>query len=139
LACPETKRFNQRFPGGVEIQTEVADLADYVIEQGRWQGIVSIFCHLPAALRAKVHRQIPQGLAENGVFLLEAYHPHQLHFKTGGPPVSDLMVTLEDLETELTGLKFEHFCYTEREVNEGHLHQGKAAVVQCIASKSAKG
>jgi len=34
---------------GVTITTEVVDLADYELGQDQWQGIVSIFCHLPFA------------------------------------------------------------------------------------------
>ncbi|MFN5398040.1 MAG: SAM-dependent methyltransferase, partial [Pseudanabaena sp.] len=46
----------------VEITTIHADLADFVIEPQTWDGIVSIFCHLPSELRAKVYSQVAQGL-----------------------------------------------------------------------------
>lgn len=38
--------------------------------------------------------------------LLEVYTPRQLKLKTGGPPTRKMMMTLEDLEIELSGLNF---------------------------------
>ena len=73
---------------GVQLDTLVANLADYQVEPGRWDGIVSIWCHLPSALRAVVHRQVVTGLKIGGVFLLEAYTPAQLAHGTGGPKSS---------------------------------------------------
>jgi SAM-dependent methyltransferase len=63
---------------GVTIATVHADLAAFDIEPGTWDGIVSIFCHLPPALRADVHRRCVAGLRPGGVLLLEAYTPRQL-------------------------------------------------------------
>ena len=42
---------------GVTIATVNADLADFEIEPGVWQGIISIFCHLPPVVRAAVHER----------------------------------------------------------------------------------
>lgn len=35
----------------VSIDTEVADLADYRFASEAWEGVVSIFCHLPGRIR----------------------------------------------------------------------------------------
>jgi len=40
---------------GVPIDTVVADLEDYVITPDSWQGIVSIFCHLPPPVRRRLY------------------------------------------------------------------------------------
>lgn len=55
----------------VIINTEVADLAEYVIAENAWDNIVSIFCHLPPELRCKVHQSVVQGLKPGGVFCLK--------------------------------------------------------------------
>ena len=47
---------------GVEIQTVVADLADFRIESGAWDGIVSIFAHMPPVPRRHVPRQRHPGV-----------------------------------------------------------------------------
>jgi len=120
---------------GVEIETIVADLADYRIEPGRWDGIVSIWCHLPPPLRAAVYGQAVAGLRVGGAFLLEAYTPEQLRYGTGGPKSADLMPTLAELRTELDGLDLVHAVEREREVLEGQGHFGLSAVVDIVAVK----
>jgi SAM-dependent methyltransferase len=122
---------------GVRIETVHANLAEADLGEARWDGIVSIFCHLPAALRKRVHRQVVRALRPGGVFLLEAYTSRQLEFGTGGPPDPDLMMDLVGLGEELVGLSIEHGVELVREVHEGRLHTGPGAVVQFIARKPA--
>lgn len=122
---------------GVSIATLVADLADYDIAPDSWDGVVSIFCHLPATIRRPLHRGIVAGLRVGGVLILEAYTPRQLAHGTGGPPDPALMMTLAGLEEELAGLEFLHGVELARQVVEGRLHTGLGAVVQVIARKIA--
>jgi len=120
---------------GVEIDTIPTDLADFQIAPESWDGIVSIFCHLPADLRTRIHGQIVAGLRPGGAYVLEAYTPRQLEFGTGGPRDLELLVTLEDLRVDLQGLHLEHAVEIERDVIEGKYHTGRAAVVQVVAVK----
>lgn len=120
---------------GVRIETLTADLADLVIEPGRWDAIVSIFCHVPPPIRRTLHRQAVAGLRPGGLFVLEAYTPAQLAFRTGGPPTVELLMTLADLREELAGLEFLQALEIERDVVEGRLHTGRGAVVQIVARK----
>ena len=119
----------------VTITTVHADLAEYEIAPGHWDGIVSIFCHLPPALRSDVHRRCVDGLSPGGVMLLEAYTPKQLNLRTGGPATADLMMDVETLRTELAGLEFLDLQEREREIREGDFHQGLGAVVQLVGRK----
>jgi 2-polyprenyl-3-methyl-5-hydroxy-6-metoxy-1,4-benzoquinol methylase len=119
----------------VDIETWVADLADFAIAAEGWDAIVSIFCHLPSGIRSSVHHKVVAGLRPGGVLVLEAYTPTQLKFKTGGPPTADMMMTLDSLRTELAGLRFIHARELERDVIEGKLHTGRGAVVQVVAVK----
>jgi SAM-dependent methyltransferase len=120
---------------GVHITTVVADLADYAIAPDSWEGIVSIFCHLPPALRQRVHRQVVRGLSPGGLFVLEAYSVRQLLHGTGGPASAELLPTLGALRTELAGLELLHAVEIEREIHEGVHHDGLSAVVQVIARR----
>lgn len=122
---------------GVTIDTIVADLDGYRFEPARWDGIVSIWCHLPAALRAAVHRQVSGALKPGGAFLLEAYTPKQLEYGTGGPKSLDLLPSLADLRAELGGLDLVHAVELTRIVAEGRGHSGLSAVVQIVARKAA--
>ncbi len=127
----------QRLAGarGVHITTTVADLAEYPIAPGAWEGIVSIFCHLPAPLRQAVHTQVVRGLAPGGVYVMESYSVDQLRHGTGGPSSADLLLTLKLARAELPGLEFLHAAELERDVQEGACHSGRSAVVQVLARK----
>lgn len=120
---------------GVALTTVVADLADFAITPGAWEGIIVTFGHLSPPLRRKVHAQVVAGLRPGGVFILEAYTPAQLAFGTGGPKDRELLMTLQELREELTGLEFEHALECERDVIEGTYHTGRGAVVQILARK----
>lgn len=122
---------------GVRVRTVCADLADFAIEPGAWQGIVAVFAHLPPDLRARVHARCVAGLAPGGVFALEAYAPRQLEFRTGGPALRELLMDPADLRRELAGLDFEIAREVERDVVEGKFHTGRGAVVQILARKPA--
>ena len=121
---------------GLSIRTELADLASWHIQPGRWDAIVSIWCHLETGLRARVHAEVVAGLAPGGVLLLEAYTPAQLEFRTGGPKSLDLLPTLEGLRAELRGLVVELGQEIIRDVHEGKGHGGRSAVVQVRALRT---
>jgi len=119
----------------VAVRTVHADLEQWPIPPDAWDAIVSIWCHLPRGLRAKVYRQVVTGLRPGGLLILEAYTPDQLRFGTGGPKDADLMPTLAQLRSELQGLEFDVAVEREREVHEGRGHAGPSAVVQLLARR----
>lgn len=127
----------QRLAEENEVQVEFIhqDLADFDLGYGQWDGIVSIFCHLPPAIRRNVHSKVVAGLSNNGVLLLEAYTPEQLLHGTGGPATAEMTMTAALLSEEFAGLHFSHLDELEREVIEGTHHTGLGAVVQAIARK----
>ncbi len=120
---------------GVEVSFIHADLSEFDIGENQWDGIVSIFCHLPSAIRKVLHKKVVAGLKPGGVFLVEAYTPNQLQYGTGGGNSADTMMSEESLILELDGLKFAHLAELERNVVEGVYHTGLGAVVQAIASR----
>ena len=120
---------------GVSVTTICADLAEFEIQPGSWDSIIAIWCHLPSALRRKVHAASVQGLRKGGVFLLEAYRPEQLKYGTGGPKDLNFLMNLEILRPELSGLKLDVQVEQDREIHEGKGHQGPSAVVQVLGFK----
>ena len=118
---------------GVPLQTVHADLAEFDFGTARWSAVVSIFCHLPSALRRAVYARIPRSLRPGGVVLLESYTPAQLGRGTGGPPDRDMLVDLAMLRTDFAGLALVHGQELERDVVEGKGHRGRSAVVQFVA------
>lgn len=120
---------------GVAISTIHADLSEFDIAPEQWEGIISCYCHIPAAIRIKLHHAAVRGLKSGGVFVMEAYSKEQLAYSTGGPPSMDLLISLDDLMRELAGLEFVHAVTAERIVQEGCRHTGLASVVQVIGVK----
>ena len=73
---------------GLTLRTQAADLQDFDAEHNSFDVISSIFVHLPATLRAAVHKRVGAWLKPGGVFLLEAYAPDQIerrHRRAEGP------------------------------------------------------
>ena len=120
----------------VVIKTAVSDLADFQIEPEAWDAVISFFCHMNRDVRRRIFGQAARGLKPGGVFILEAFTPHQLKNDTGGPRTADLMMTVLDLKDELKGMDFPRAVELEREVREGVHHKGTAAVVQILGMKS---
>ena len=119
----------------VAVDATVGDLAEFDLGVERWDAVVSIFAHMPSAVRTDLHRRVVASLRPGGVFLLEAYTPDQIGRGTGGPMSDDLTMTLAGLRRELGGLEFEHGEELVREVVEGTHHTGIGSVVQVIARK----
>jgi SAM-dependent methyltransferase len=120
---------------GLKLRTRAADLADFDVPPGSFDVITSIFVHLPAALRATVHRRLKSWLRPGGVFILEAYAPDQLARNTGGPKDPALLAPLDTILNELEGLTIEHSAALVRAVSEGQFHTGEASVIQVLARK----
>ncbi|MCW8985804.1 MAG: class I SAM-dependent methyltransferase [Thermoanaerobaculales bacterium] len=120
---------------GATIDTVLADLEDFQIEPGAWQGIVSIFCHLPPVIRAALHERCLRGMVPGGVFVLEGFTHRQLELGTGGPRNRELLMELEIIRQELPGLRLEIGREIEREATEGKYHKGTVSVLQILAVK----
>jgi len=119
----------------VSIETQVVDLAEFVIAPESFDAIVAIFCHLPPPLRAQVHRQVVQGLRPGGVLVLEGYAQGQLGRGTGGPQSAELLFDLVTIQQELSGLQWELAVEKEREVLEGSFHTGLGQMIQLLGIK----
>lgn len=120
---------------GVVIEVVEASLETFDLGVDRWDGIVSIWCHLPTALRRDVHARVVRALKPGGLVMLEAYRPEQLEYGTGGPSDPSMLYRLDDLRRDFTGLEIVHGVEIVREVHEGVGHNGLSAVVQLVARK----
>ena len=114
---------------------EIADLSQFDLGIDKWNGIVSIFCHLPETLRPHLYQSIRAALKVGGLFLLEAYNPGQLEFDTGGPQDISHLVPLSELMTAFQEFQLIVAQEIEREVHEGQYHNGLSSVTQLIVRK----
>ncbi|MFW5688406.1 MAG: class I SAM-dependent methyltransferase [Spirochaetota bacterium] len=133
VGLEKARRLAER--NGVALSVVQGDLREFDFGRERWDLIVSIFVHLPPELRREVHRRAAAALRPGGCFVIEAYTPEQLEYRTGGPPVRELLMTLDDVRSDLSGLEFEIAREQVRDVIEGQGHRGRAAVLQVLARK----
>jgi 2-polyprenyl-3-methyl-5-hydroxy-6-metoxy-1,4-benzoquinol methylase len=121
---------------GVSIEYDVADLTRYDMGEAKWDGVVSIFCHLSESDRPALYRSIKRGLKPGGIFLLESYNKKQLEYGTGGPKDAFHLVSLTDLTGAFDGFEIVLARDIVRDVQEGTHHNGAGAVTQFIGRKA---
>ncbi|MEZ4695415.1 MAG: class I SAM-dependent methyltransferase [Rhodothermales bacterium] len=119
----------------VKITTVQSDLADFDFGVEKFDGLVSVFCHLPTALNRSVFKMAIRSLRPGGIVVLEAYSPRQLDYGTGGPPNIELLHSVEEWKQILDGFEFELAHEVVRMIEEGEYHKGQSSVVQIIARK----
>lgn len=120
---------------GVAIATERADLATYEPPANHYGAVVSIFAHLPSAVRGRLYPRLERALQPGGLVLLEAYAERQLTRTTGGPKDADLLMTVDKLRREFSNLEPVLLHEVERDVTEGEGHSGMAFVVQFVGRR----
>jgi SAM-dependent methyltransferase len=121
---------------GVSIDIEVCDLATYTPMENHYGAVVSIFAHLPSAIRHRLYPAVVRSLKPGGLLILEAYTPAQLKLGTGGPTDQDMLMSVPKILEEFSDLEMVILRELERDVTEGIFHTGKAAVVQYVGKKS---
>jgi SAM-dependent methyltransferase len=120
---------------GVELTYLVSPLQDFDFGVERWDAVVSIFAHLPSAIRQPVYHRLLRSLRRGGRFFIEAYTPAQLGHGTGGPKDLDMLSSCAILRSELPDLTWSTLVERERMIAEGEGHQGLSAVVQGIGER----
>lgn len=124
---------------GVTIDARQGDLAAWDPPDGAYDGIASIFCHLPPALRTVVHPKFVRALAPGGLMVLEAFTPRQLeyqpHHNSGGPRSAALLFDAALLRADFAALEEISVEEHEEMLSEGPLHSGLGFVVSAIFRK----
>jgi len=117
---------------GVAIRTEKADLITWQWPAQKFDIVAAIFIHLPPEVRARLHRRMFEALKPGGVLILEAFTPEQLKYKTGGPPVADMLYTADMLRIDFAGGEILHIEEVITELAEGKYHRGPGVVVRLV-------
>ena len=124
---------------GVPLRTLEADLAAWAPAPASCDAVVLIYVHLPAALRSTVHRTLACALRPGGWLLLEAFHPQQLQYQSGGPKDAALLYTLAQLRGDFWGVLHEVLadeCTVP--LDEGPGHHGPGHVVRWLGQAPAQ-
>ena len=131
------------------VQTCAADLTAFEpgvtfdgFAPGQWDVILSIFCGLPPAPRARLHRSCVESLAPGGIVIIECFAPTpaavsadeaaQSRSFRPGPPESE-RVSHTQLAAELAGLQVLFAREVTRPLNEGRFHRGVVTLTQFVA------
>lgn len=117
---------------GVSLRTETVDLLSWQWPEAEFDRVVTIFIHFPPAHRAAMHQAMLRALKPGGLLLTEAFTPKQLDYRTGGPPVREMLYTLEDMRSDFAGAEFVELEELETQLDEGPHHRGVSAVLRAI-------
>jgi 2-polyprenyl-3-methyl-5-hydroxy-6-metoxy-1,4-benzoquinol methylase len=120
---------------GVSITIEQTDLGTWNWPVEQFDGVFSIFVHLPPDMRAKVHASMLRSLKPGGLVILQNFSPAQLKHSSGGPKQVELLYTAAMLRQDFAPAVALELEEKEIHVNEGHMHSGPAAVVQAVFRK----
>jgi hypothetical protein len=79
-----------------------------------------------------------RGLRCGGWLILEAFHPLQLGYSSGGPKDITMLYTLQTLRNDLSAAGLQEALAWEGEVllSEGTGHQGPAYVTRYVAQRA---
>ncbi len=120
---------------GVNMTIEQADLTTWNWPIDQFDGVFSIFLHLPPDVRPKVHASMLCAVKQGGLILLEAFSPAQLQHSSGGPKQIELLYTAGALRRDFAPAESLLLEEKETQISEGPMHSGPASVIQAIFRK----
>lgn len=118
---------------GVSVEFILSDLALWTPEANSVDAIVLTYVHFPEEMRQATHRRLLGALRPNGLLILEAFHPEQLKYQSGGPKAVDMLYTHDMLARDFEGRLEQVYAFEgEIDLDEGPGHQGKAYVTRYV-------
>lgn len=93
------------------------------------------FLHLPRQQRRILSFKMWESLRGGGKMVMEVFSKDQMNFKSGGPDISELLYTEQEIMNDFPCFKFELLETIERDLNEGTLHRGKSSVIRFVGVK----
>jgi SAM-dependent methyltransferase len=93
------------------------------------------YVHMPSDLRHQVHAELLKALKPGGVVILECFSERQLEHDSGGPKDPDMLMNIDKLLNDFSGL--DHLLVAESLVtlDEGTFHRGTASVMRLTGQK----
>ncbi|RAZ81100.1 class I SAM-dependent methyltransferase [Planococcus halotolerans] len=120
---------------GVNVNTELVDLAEAQWQQNQWDGIVNVFGHFPGKVRRKTLQGAKEAIKPGGYFIAEVYSQYQIPYESGGPKDLDFLYCPEDFLQTFSDWRIVHFFLGEVTRHEGDLHNGLSHVIQFVGQK----
>jgi SAM-dependent methyltransferase len=112
----------------VSIDYHFLDIADFKAEENAFDLIALVFVHFHEVLRKSFHQELIRALKPGGVLVAALFAKEQIHQKSGGPPVVDLLYSKEILRQDFHQLNIERLDHVQTYLDEGR-HHGRAEVL----------
>lgn len=120
---------------GISLTIEQADLSTWSWPVEEYDGVFSIFVHLPPDLRTKIHASMLRSVKPGGLIIVQNFSPAQLKHSSGGPKQVEMLYTAAMLRQDFAPAVPLELEEKEIHISEGHMHSGPAAVVQAVFRK----
>lgn len=121
---------------GVTLETEQADLSQWVWPEAAYDVVAAIFIQFAnPELRARIFAGIRRALKPGGLLLLQGYRPEQLNYRTGGPSQVENLYTRGLLEQAFGDWEVLHLVSHDSVIHEGSGHDGMSALIDLVARK----
>ena len=120
---------------GVKLNYEIAEADAYELEAESIDAIAFIYAHFPPATRQNLFGKAVKWLKPGGVIILEAFHPKQLAYTSGGPKDEAMLYTADMLRSDFKGLRIDLLEEKEIILAEGAYHSGAGYVTRLVATK----
>ena len=117
---------------GGAIRTEKVDLTTWRWPEQKYDVVAAIYVHFPPEVRARMHRCMFEALKPGGILILEAFTPAHLNYKSGGPPVAEMLYSADMLRIDFAGGEILLIEEAIAELAEGKYHRGPGAVVRLV-------
>lgn len=126
----------------VEINYTVADFRELDVQSATYDGLVLIYAHIPADLKAEFHVKMNEALKVGGMVWFEAYSKNNLAYveknpAVGGPKSIEMLYDIDELKTYFPNFEFIYCAEEVVELNEGNYHNGTGSVIRFIGKKLA--
>ena len=120
----------------VKIEAICADLNNWGWPVAEFDFVVIIYVHFPPDVRALLHDKVVSALKPGGQLIMESFSPDQLNYSSGGPPVLEMLYTVDMMRNDFKLLEIQQLEESIVSLDEGKYHAGDAAVVRLQAKKS---
>lgn len=122
---------------GVTINYQLAEAQNFETAPESLHAVALIYAHFPPALRQHFHKKVVKWLKPGGVLILEAFHPKQLAYTSGGPKDEAMLYTADMLRADFSALDLKLLEELEITLDEGMYHRGTGFVTRLLAVKTA--
>jgi SAM-dependent methyltransferase len=124
---------------GVEINATLADLLTWAWPRDAYDVAAALYIHFFDTDRPAMHRAMLDALKPGGILILEAFRLEQLELqkmhRSGGPKTADMLYSKAKLAEDFTEFSILHLEEAVVELDEGHRHSGKAAIIRAVVRK----